>query len=150
MRVNKLLISLSTLSILGYAPMPGTVASVATAPLIWALSSNQLVYLGTLVAFVVFSIPAITQAQAFLQEEDPSHIVIDELIGMFITFVCVPLSFKALLIGTLFFRIFDIFKPWPVSWCEKIHGPWGVVLDDVVAGLISNVVLQLLLFYQVI
>jgi len=68
------------------------------------------------------------------REKDPSYIVIDEWAGMFCTYLFVPATFENLVVGFVFFRIFDIFKPFPVSWAEKFHEGWGVMLDDLVAG----------------
>jgi phosphatidylglycerophosphatase A len=62
--------------------------------------------------------------------------VIDEVVGLWITLASVPLSVGWYALGFVLFRIFDIFKPWPVSWADRhLPGAWGIMLDDVVAGL---------------
>ena len=80
-------------------------------------------------------------------EEDPSHVVADEMVGMWLTLVGNPLTLGNFVIGFLLFRFFDIAKPLGVRRLESIPGGWGVVLDDVLAGVYANVVLQLINLY---
>ncbi len=81
------------------------------------------------------------------KEEDPGYIVVDEVVGMMIAFCAAPLSPDVFLTGFLFFRVFDIFKPWPCRRAEKFHGYWGIMADDVVAGIYTR--LMLLLVFRV-
>jgi phosphatidylglycerophosphatase A len=72
--------------------------------------------------------------------------VIDEMVGFLITLLWLPLNFLTLCLGFFLFRLFDIVKPPPISTVEKrLHGGWGIVLDDVLAGIFANVTLRLLL-----
>lgn len=80
-------------------------------------------------------------------DEDPSEIVIDEVLGSLVTFCAVPLCPISLLGGCILFRFFDISKFGVVGWMEKLPGASGILLDDVVAGLLSNILLRLLLYY---
>lgn len=81
---------------------------------------------------------------ASMGEKDPSAIVIDEVVGVFLTFFWLPSStWWVLLIGFLLFRLFDISKPWLVGSADRMGGAWGIMLDDVVAGMFANVLLQL-------
>jgi phosphatidylglycerophosphatase A len=69
---------------------------------------------------------------------DDSSIVWDEIAGMMITMLAVPLSWQTLLIGFVLFRFFDILKPWPISYLDKhVHGGFGIMIDDVLAGLFA-------------
>jgi len=80
-------------------------------------------------------------------EEDPSMVVADEIAGQWIVFIGFPtsmLGWPALLAGFLLFRAFDIWKPWPANRLESLPGGWGVVMDDVMAGIYANIVLQIL------
>lgn len=76
--------------------------------------------------------------------EDASCIVIDEIVGMQVTLVLSPVTLKAGLVGYFLFRVFDIAKPFPVSRSQRLPGGWGVVVDDVLAGLYALAVTVLL------
>lgn len=79
--------------------------------------------------------------------EDSSKIVIDEVAGMLITLCFVPFSLLNLGLGFVLFRFFDIYKPLYIRYFEKYPNGWGVMLDDVVAGIYANLVLQLIIFF---
>jgi phosphatidylglycerophosphatase A len=69
---------------------------------------------------------------------DDSSIVWDEVAGMLITMLAVPLSWQTVLVGFMLFRFFDILKPWPISYLDKhVHGGFGIMIDDVLAGLFA-------------
>jgi phosphatidylglycerophosphatase A len=74
---------------------------------------------------------------------DPGIIVIDEIIGMLIALLFIPKTTFFLITAFILFRIFDIAKPYPARTMEKLHGGWGIVLDDVVAGIYANIVIQI-------
>jgi len=78
--------------------------------------------------------------------EDPSKVVIDEVIGVWIALFFVPLTFQNILIGFLLFRIFDIWKPLGIRSLEAVKDGWGVMLDDVLAGVYANILLQIYLY----
>ncbi|MEY4539493.1 MAG: hypothetical protein RLZZ306_1250, partial [Bacteroidota bacterium] len=78
--------------------------------------------------------------------EDSSKIVIDEVAGMVITLCFIPFSLTNIIIGFILFRFFDIYKPLYIKHFEKYSNGWGVMLDDVIAGIWSNLVLQLIIF----
>jgi phosphatidylglycerophosphatase A len=78
---------------------------------------------------------------------DPSEVVIDEVMGMAVTLAFVPLHFKTIGLGFLLFRIFDVLKPFPARQSEKLPGGWGIVMDDVVAGIYANVSLQIIVIF---
>jgi phosphatidylglycerophosphatase A len=82
------------------------------------------------------------RAELVMGQKDPGAIVIDEIAGMAVVFVGLPLSWPLAVSGFVLFRIFDIIKPFPVGWLERrFDGGLGVVIDDVAAGLISRVIL---------
>ncbi len=135
-------------------PAPGTWGSLAAIPIGYALhvlGGFPALFVATLVAFAV-GWWATKAATAGSDNPDPSEIVIDEVVGMWIALW--PLSFglwHAGLSPTLFpypgwiggflmFRLFDIWKPWPVSRADAMHTPMGVMLDDVIAGVMAAVV----------
>jgi phosphatidylglycerophosphatase A len=75
---------------------------------------------------------------------DQGALVWDEVIGMWIALFAAPTQWWWMIVGFALFRLFDIWKPWPVSWADRrVHGGLGVMLDDVVAGVYALVVLQL-------
>ena len=75
------------------------------------------------------------------KEKDPSRIVIDEWVGQWIVFTFMPVNISILVIGLILFRIFDIFKPFPVKSMEKLSGGWGIMMDDVIAGIMAYILL---------
>lgn len=128
---------------------PGTFGTLAAIPLyliIWKLSILQysVVVLGLFV-LGVFLCQKTTDA---LGVHDHSGIVFDEIVGFMITMIAVPHDWKWIVAGFVLFRLFDILKPWPISWLDKkIHGGLGIMLDDVLAGLFALVCMHLLLMY---
>jgi phosphatidylglycerophosphatase A len=83
-----------------------------------------------------------------MQVHDDSSIVWDELAGMLITMILVPLTWQNLLAGFLLFRLFDILKPWPISYLDKhVHGGFGIMIDDVLAGIFALGCLHLGLYF---
>jgi phosphatidylglycerophosphatase A len=125
---------------------PGTFGTLATIPLVLALS-----YLGPLfyMGFIVFLFPVALWAaetyQAELGQHDSQEIVIDEVLGFLITMTWLPMTWQAMLIGFLLFRLLDILKPFPIGYLDKkIQGGLGVIVDDVAAGIIASIAMQLL------
>ncbi len=83
-------------------------------------------------------------AERFFDRIDPGEVVIDEVVGQIITFLARPdAPGKYLLAGFILFRIFDVVKPFPVRRAERLPGGWGIMLDDVVAGVYSLAALSL-------
>jgi phosphatidylglycerophosphatase A len=82
-----------------------------------------------------------------LRVHDHEGIVWDEMVGMWITLWLVPEGWGWLLVGFLLFRLFDILKPWPISWIDRhVHGGVGIMLDDVLAGVFAWLAMQLLVW----
>jgi phosphatidylglycerophosphatase A len=129
---------------------PGTCGTLAAVPLyLLAVQGGNLVYgLITLIATLA-GVWICGMAADKLGEHDFNGIVWDEVAGYLITLWFVPVSWKAVIAGFVLFRIFDIVKPWPIKWADrKVQGGFGIMLDDVLAGILSNLVLQLLLIYS--
>lgn len=78
--------------------------------------------------------------------KDPSVVVIDEVVGMWVSMLCMPNNIFFILLAFAAFRFFDIVKPFFIRKVGNIRGGWGIMLDDVVAGIFSNVVVHLLIF----
>ncbi|SDG58272.1 phosphatidylglycerophosphatase A [Pedobacter terrae] len=80
--------------------------------------------------------------------KDHNRVVIDEVAGMCITLLFVPLKWQYTLIGLVLFRFFDILKPFGIRKLEELPGGWGVMADDVLAGIYANVILQLVVVFD--
>lgn len=139
---------IATLGPIGYLVLPGTMASVATLPIICFIKEylpyEFFYYLITaIIGFASFFVitHALTQLRRF---DDPPEVVIDELVGCMITFLGITPSTPTLFVGLLLFRFFDIIKIGGIQHLEKCAGAWGILLDDVAAGVISNIILRLL------
>ena len=126
----------------GLAPLaPGTWGSLAALPIGWL----ALAYGGApvLAALVLVTVAAGTWASSVIVERgrirDPGLIVVDEVAAMFLTLLVTPLTWWAFLLAFLFFRVADIFKPFPANWCDRqVHGGFGVMLDDLVAAVYAG------------
>ncbi|MFM8270091.1 MAG: phosphatidylglycerophosphatase A [Pseudomonadota bacterium] len=136
----------------GYFPIaPGTAGSLAALILIWYLRSfSWIVLLFTAVALLVMGIWAAGETCQILKKKDASQVVMDEIVGMMITVIGLPLTPYWLLVGFFVFRILDIVKPSPAKYFdEKVAGGLGVMMDDVVAGIYGNIILQLMMRAQI-
>jgi|SRR3989338_806142 len=130
---------------LGYLPFaPGTWGSLLGILLAYGLSFLSLPIASlTLIAFIFFAIWCATHAETYFKKKDASQIVIDEVCGMAISLFCIPFTLQNIFIAFLLFRLFDIVKPFPARLFEqKLKGGYGIVLDDVMAGIYANVMLQ--------
>ena len=128
---------------------PGTFGSVLGLPVCYCLSfvKAQIAIFLTLL-FIAFSIWIADGAEKLLRSKDPGDIVIDEIAGLLVTFLGIPFNLLNGAAGFLIFRIMDILKPFPARMLEKqIPGGAGVVLDDVVAGIYSNLLLRVLVVF---
>ncbi|MBU6477805.1 MAG: phosphatidylglycerophosphatase A [Xanthomonadaceae bacterium] len=125
---------------------PGTAGSLVALLPWWFLlrGLSPGVYLAVLVAGFLLGVWACDVSDRRLGMHDQGALVWDEVIGMWITLVAAPPQWWWMIIGFALFRLFDIWKPWPVSWADRrVHGGLGVMLDDVAAGVYALIVLQL-------
>jgi phosphatidylglycerophosphatase A len=132
------------------AKMPGTFGTLAALPLVVLLShfSSFSVYLTVTILVCVLGIWICGKTAEDMGVHDDSSIVWDEVAGMLITMLAVPLSWETVLVGFMLFRFFDIIKPWPISYLdEHVHGGFGIMIDDVLAGLLAVACLHLCLVF---
>jgi phosphatidylglycerophosphatase A len=118
----------------------GTLTAI---PLAWALSllPGWAFYLATVVVTAIGTVAA-SRFVAFTGTEDDQRIVVDEVAGYLLTLWLVPKSWPHLLLAFVLFRLFDIWKPPPVRWVDDhVHGGWGVMADDLAAGVYAALVL---------
>jgi phosphatidylglycerophosphatase A len=134
-------------------PGPGSWGSAATVLLWWLLSrwigpnwQPTATMLLAAVAVLV-GIPAATRVARAASLKDPQFVVIDEVAGQLIALIAVPVSWKSLLLGFILFRGFDIVKPWPLRQLENLPEGFGIVLDDVGAGLYALAIMQIALHF---
>lgn len=135
---------LATCFRIGYLPLaPGTWGSLA-ALMAWRLLPEMELFRLSLIVVVVFLVGVISSTILSEREgdSDPSHIVIDEWAGMWIALLMIPNEWKWLGMAFILFRLFDIVKIYPANRFEKLPGGWGIMMDDVVAGLYAGVVTQ--------
>ncbi len=144
---NQLIMLAATGFGLGYSPVaPGTLGTLAALPFIWLFT-----YMpgagGTffLVCFLLASVFVADRAEKILGKKDPGTIVIDEMAGYWVTMCLVPLTWVTLLTGFIAFRCFDIVKIGPVRYFEKnFSGGAGIVLDDIMAGVLAALTVKCL------
>jgi phosphatidylglycerophosphatase A len=129
----------------GAAPKaPGTWGTLAAVLIYWPLSQlSPEHYLLMLLVTSVMGIYICGQTARDLGVHDHGSIVWDEFVGFWITMFAAPVGWVWVMVGFVLFRFFDIIKPWPISWIDKkITGGFGIMLDDVIAGVMAAVVLQ--------
>lgn len=146
----------------GYTPIaPGTAGAIVGCLMLWGylqyssinystINNNtnfQLLFLGVI---ILTTLIGVWNARTLEPEwgEDPQRIVIDEIVGVWINLLFVPLTLQNILIGLVLFRFFDILKPLGIRKMERFKNGWGVMLDDVVAGIYGNIVLQIILYFM--
>lgn len=123
----------------GHSPIvSGTVGSAAALPFAYVIQMSFGNFGLWIAAFIIFAIGC-WASNEFLRhnpdKQDPGEIVVDEVAGQWLTLTFFPLTWQGYLTAFILFRIFDIIKPWPVSWADrKVKGGLGVMLDDLLAG----------------
>jgi phosphatidylglycerophosphatase A len=136
---------IATVFFSGYAPIaPGTAGSLAALiPLIiFPTISTTVLLVIVVLGFIIGVLVSRQFERAY--GEDPQVVVIDETVGMWITMLFVPITWKTLVLGFILFRIFDIIKPPPARQLEKVPNGWGIMLDDVAAGIYAGLLLLLI------
>jgi len=128
----------------GYSPVaPGTVGSgvgiLLFGGLAFGLGFSQAALLGVLVLITAVGVWSAHQAEILFSRKDDHRITVDEVVGMWVALIGLPLRIDVLIVGFLLFRVFDIWKPPPARLCESLGGGVGVIADDLVAGLYANV-----------
>lgn len=153
-RLNPLVRFIATGAYVGYAPLaPGTAATFAYAVLYWLLAPEITAASGALAlatlaismaAVIVLAMWAAGAAETVLGK-DSSRIVVDELAGFLVAVALLPKSIFVLTVSFLLFRVLDILKPFPARRLEALEGGAGVVLDDLVAGIYTNLLVRLMM-----
>ncbi len=139
-------VCIATCGGIGYFPrFPGTIGSIAGLLLFFPLRQMPFIpYILFLIAVFTLGVWAANRSETFFNRKDASHIVIDEVLAVFLVSYFLPASWPWWLAGLIVFRIFDISKPPPIRRFETLSGGWGVMVDDVVAALYTLGLLHLL------
>jgi phosphatidylglycerophosphatase A len=146
------ILGLATGGFIGYAPFAsGTFGTLVGVLLVYIFRGLPLpIFVLATLALGAAGVWASYRATELFQTPDSSRIVIDEIVGFMITMIGIPVNGYWLVIGFLLFRFFDISKLPPANIIDaKVKNGWGVMLDDVVAGVYGNIILQLMLRAQI-
>jgi len=146
---KRLALLISSAFYIGLIPgAPGTYASLATAAVFyWIYRTFQNIipdlHLSAVCLISAVGVFAAAETSRNYRDPDPSVVVIDEVAGQLLTFLFLPVTVINVVLGFLFFRVFDIWKPQPIRKMEDLPGGVGIMADDLMAGIYANVLLQL-------
>jgi phosphatidylglycerophosphatase A len=145
--LNSLVKAASTVFYVGYLPLvPGTFGSIVGVGLFYLLKGATVVtYFLFIFGIIVLGLITSGRMEKLLNKKDPSCIVIDEVAGMLIALSFMPYDFKIIFLAFLIFRILDTLKPFPAGKLQYLRGSIGVLADDLIAGIYTNIVLLLIL-----
>ena len=126
---------------------PGSLASLSILPIIWVIKNNQSTefFLIVIAIYLIISYFFIKVCISNQSNKDPSYIVVDEHLGQAVTLLFCDEVFIEYLFAFLLFRFFDILKPFPINYFDNIKNPFGVIADDILAGIISGLIILLVL-----
>jgi len=142
-------IFIATLGYLGYSPVaPGTVGSLVGILFYWLTDITPLTSSVLILLLFPLGVLVSEEAEKILQRRDAPQIVIDELVGMFLSISFLPKRTGYIIGGFLLFRFFDIVKPFPIRGLEeRTKGGLGIMLDDVISAIYTNLILQAIRFF---
>lgn len=137
---------LSTFFYVGYLPfIPGTFSSMVCIFIFLWISQNIFIYGLLTITFMLAGLLVSGRAERLFNKKDARCIVIDEVSGMLLSLMFIPYDLKLVIIGFILFRILDTLKPYPAGRLQELHGSIGIMGDDIVAGLYTNIILQFVL-----
>ncbi|HXX81965.1 MAG TPA: phosphatidylglycerophosphatase A [Thermodesulfovibrionales bacterium] len=144
MIISSLFKNIATLGFIGYLPIaPGTFGTFAALVFFALLKPTIPVHISLIIFVTAIGVIASSKAEEILNEKDSSHIVIDEFVGYALSILLLPHTLSFLAASFLLFRVFDILKPPPIRWIERTFpGGYGVMADDLVAGVYTNLVMR--------
>ena len=147
--INKTALILSSWFGIGLIPrMPGTVGTLAAIPVCIIMNRLGLFLGGIFLAiFIALAVWSSGVTERLLGRDDPSEVVIDEVVGFMLTIYLLPISWLSIALGFMMFRFFDILKPFPIKKLERIGGGTGIVLDDLVAGIYAGLSIKIFFIF---
>ena len=122
---------------------PGTAASAVAVLMAIIFSPNAFLYVLVSIIVTILGFKVSGRMEELLERKDPGCIVIDEVAGIMVAFFLLPLTWPVVITAFFLFRAFDMFKIYPVNTFEEIPGSAGVMIDDLVAGLYTNIIMQI-------
>ena len=127
---------------------PGTFGTLVALPIYWLMDGLPFAtYLILIIMAFIGGICICQYGSNWLEKDDPSTVVWDEIVGYLFTMVVAPPNWQWMLTGFVLFRFFDIIKPWPISYAdESLHGGLGIMADDLIAGVFALAIMQCLYF----
>lgn len=136
---------ISSFFYIGHSPyMPGTVGSIGGLVIYFMVRTNDILYAFGILFIFTLGVMFAGEAEKIYKHKDPRMIVIDEATGMLLSLFCVPFSMFSVILGFFLFRIFDILKPPPAKRMEKLTGSMGIMFDDIIAAIYTNLILQVI------
>jgi len=140
---------LSTFFYVGYLPLiPGTFASLVGLGLFYLTKNSPIIYVLATLTWIILGFLTAGKAEKLFGRKDASCIVIDEVSGMLLSFMFIPYEIQTVVIAFIVFRIIDALKPYPAGSLQNLKGSTGIMCDDIVAGLYTNIVLQIVLRFS--
>ncbi len=142
--ITRLALAIATVGGIGYVPFaPGTFGSAAGLLAWWLLGPSVAIQAAAIVVVFVVGVWSASACERHFGRTDPGHVVVDEVVGMLITLWWNPVGWGGAFAGFLLFRIADVVKPFPANRFEQLHGGLGVMADDAMAAVYSNLALRL-------
>ena len=147
MKIRQEIIKLiSTFFYTGYLPLiPGTFGSMAGLLVFYLIKDNTSVFALVTFVILILGFAVTSEAENIFRRKDASCIVIDEVSGMLLSLLFLPYSARVVVIAFFLFRILDTLKPYPAGRLQNLKGSLGIMSDDIVAALYTNIILQLAL-----
>ena len=130
---------------LGHSPfMPGTMGSLGGLIVYFLVRNNDILYAFAILFLFTLGVLFAGEAEKVYKRKDPAMIVIDEACGMLLALFFVPFNLYSVILGFFIFRVLDILKPPPARRMERLTGSLGIMFDDIIAALYTNVILQII------
>ncbi len=138
---------------LGYIPLAsGTFGTLWGLPIYYGLSALSIWHQTfIIIGSICLAIFIAGSAEKILGGKDPSQVVIDEIVGYMTAMVGISFSWTGAILGFFIFRVMDICKPYPIRKIDQnLPGGWGIILDDVLAGVYSQIIIRVLVYYRIL
>ncbi len=137
---------LTTGFFIGYIPgAPGTYGSIFAIFLLYLFPDINNLY--SMILIFLIGVLLSSWDEKIYKIKDDSRIIIDEIYGIFVAFLYLPLKIPVIITGFILFRLFDIFKPLIIDKSQNLPSGWGVMVDDLIAGVFTNIILQIIFIY---
>ena len=131
---------------IGYFPVaPGSAATAVGVVLAFFLYGNLWAYAAVTLVLLIIGVPMSGRVEKALKQKDPGIVVLDEVVGILVALAGLPMTWPIVVCVFFLFRAFDMFKIYPINRLEALPGGFGIMLDDVMAGLYANIILRIAL-----